>query len=434
MPYRKTRKQKRQQKGGAGLFSLISRPKPAPPPPFESYKSSINRLYTFLYSKIDPITKGYIPLSPGQQLLSAEQKAYFRSLLEPYVTMNAKERRVYDDERFVREVLNTESVSKLDEQIREIEAKGMPLEDIVFKRPAIGESFAGSLARFLPLVFTPEEMIQYRQNWEQHICAFERGVDQNRPIQSLEEKRCILVLKDKKSFETVLPEYQFVYGDTSTIGPGFPSIIVKEKYMPQLNEVLFPYTRIQANKLMSTSYVLDAIREGGILEIQPDLAYVISQEHRRIWNRSNMVPIVLYTNPPKRLDLYGDKFVFVDGGYPVPAGTYVSLTSLTDTPKVLGMDSQSTLQLRTYSPSLWETYIPTDPNLSFFRRLPYEKQILFAVLQHMEFMKVFQSSPKTAFRTVFSLDLRIPENKKRVLANIERESLNEYSEILSKHV
>ncbi len=150
MPYRKTRK----QKGGAGFFSMVSKPTPSPsPPPYESYLSSVNRLYTFLYSKVKPSIPGYIPLQPGQRQLTVEQKELFRSLLETYKLRNANGRNTFRDEDFVEEVLGLESVADLTREIQAAEAPGTPIQDVIFNRPAIAQSYAGSWGRFIAVIF-----------------------------------------------------------------------------------------------------------------------------------------------------------------------------------------------------------------------------------------------------------------------------------------
>jgi hypothetical protein len=429
MPFGKTRKQ-RKQKGGAGVFSMFSKPNVVKIP-YESYLSSINRVYTFLYSKVKPSSPGYIPLDAGQKLLTIEQKDFFRSLLESYETKNSNGRRTFRDEDFVREVLGAESVEQLTRQIQDVEAAGTTVQDLLLNRAAIAQSFTGSWGRFLPVIFSSEKQLEYRQNWEQYICRFDSKVDSNRPIRSLEENRCIVVFSKKENLEPLEAEFQLVYGNKAQIGPGFPMIQVEKEYMPVMNKGPFPYTRIQASKLMKTSYVLDAFINNAVQEIQSDLAATIEKEQKRLWNQYSIVKVVNHRNLGTH-DVYMQKFISVSDDFPAPVGSYFLLPKLPSLEKVKGMDVQSTLQMRVRYASIWNT-LGTDPNLNFFQRLNYKEQIQFAVLQFKQFIKLVNSNPDTAFKSVYVADLRNPETKELFLQNIEADSLESYRNILNRH-
>jgi hypothetical protein len=430
MPSRKTRKQ-RKQKGGAGFLSMFSKPAPAPELPFESYLSSINRVYLFLYSKVKPTTPGYIPLQAGQKVLSMEQKDFFRSLLEPYATSNTRGRNTYRDEDFVREVLGVENVQTLTRQIQEVEAPNTPIQDVILNRPAIAQSFASTWGRFLPVILTSEKLLEYRQNWEQNICRFDARVDSNRPIKSLEENRCIVVYHTKDNLEGLLGEYHLVYGDSAEIGPAFPMIQVEKKYMPVMNNVAFPYTRIQASKLMKTSYVLDAFINNAVVSIEPNLAATIEKENKKLWNQYSLVKVVRHSKLMNH-DIYEQKFISVVDEFPVAAGTYFLLSTLPTLANVKGMDVQSTLQMRTRYSSVWAT-LGTDPNLTFFQGLSYKEQIMFAVLQFKRYLRVLETSPDTAFQQVYLADLRVPATKEIFLSEIEPKSFDTYKKVLERH-
>lgn len=428
---RKTRKQ-RTQKGGAGFFSLF--PKPAPVVekiPYESYLSAINRVYTFLYSKVKSSTPGYIPLVPGQKRLTSEQKDFFQSLFEPYVSVNANGETKYRDKEFARDVLNVESVSELTKEIQAVEAAGTPVQDIVLNKPAIAQSFAGAWGRFIPLIFTSEKHLEYRQNWEQHICGFDYTVNQNKPIRSLQEPRCIVIYYDKEKLEPLTNEFQMVYGNNAVIGPGFPFIQVEKEFLPMMNKGPFPYTRINASKLMKTSYVLDAFINNTVKEIQPDLAETIEKENKRLWNQYSLVKVINYRNFARH-DIYMQKFISVTDEFPNNEGTYFLLPNLSSLHQVRGMDVQSSLQLRVRYPTIWLTLGP-DPNLEFFQGLNYREQIEFSVLQFKQYVKVVATNPMNAFRAVYLSDLRVPETKELFLRNIDAESLQAYRSVLNRH-
>ena len=425
MPSRKTRKQ-RKQKGGAGFLSMFSKPAPAPKLPFESYLSSINRVYLFLYSKVKPTTPGYIPLEAGQKLLTQEQKDFFRSLLEAYASG-----KTYRDEDFIQEVLGVENEQTLSQQIKEVEAQNTTIEDVILNRPAIAQSFASTWGRFLPVIFTSEKLLEYRQNWEQNICKFDERVDSNRPIKSLEENRCIVVYHNKNELNGLLGEFHLVYGDRAEIGPAFPMIQVEKQYMPVMNNVAFPYTRIQASKLMKTSYVLDAFINNAVVSIEPNLAATIEKQNRRIWNQYSLVKVVKHTKLVSH-DIYEQKFISVADDFPAAPGTYFLLPKLTTLEKIRGMDVQSSLQMRTRYESIWAT-LGTDPNLRFFQGLNYKDQIIFAVLQFKRYLRVLETSPDTAFKQVYLADLRVPATKQFFLSEIEPKSFDAYKKVLDRH-
>jgi hypothetical protein len=421
----KTRKQRRQK---GGVFSLFSKPAAQI---FESYLSAVNRVYTFLYSKVKPTTPGYIPLASGQTKLTSQQKDFFRSLLEPYKTTNANGRNTFRDEAFVQEVLGVESIPQLTREIQAVEAAGTAIQDIILNRPATAQSFAGSWGRFLPLIFSSEKQLEYRQNWEQHICRFDSKVDSNRPIRSLEENRCVVVCHSQDNLEGLEGEFQLVYGNRAEIGPGFPMLQVEKDYMPVMDGRTFPYTRLRASTLMKTSYVLDAFINNGVLFIQPDLAAAIEKEYKHLWNQYSLVKVVNHKQLARH-DIYMQKFISVVDDFPVAAGTYFLLPNLSTLEKVKGVDVQSSLQLRIRYPTIWST-LGNDPNLAFFQGLKYSEQIQFAVLQFKQYIKVVEKNPDTAFRTVYTTDLRLPAAKEVFLREIEADSLETYRSLLNRH-
>lgn len=426
---RKTRKQKK-QKGGAGLFSLFSKPMQEEKT-YESYLSAINRVYTFLYKKVKPSIQGYIPLVPGQTRLTSEQKDFFRSLFEPYVSVNANGETKYRDKEFARDVLGVESVGQLTKEIQTVEAAGTPIQDIIFNRPAIAESFAGAWGRFIPIIFTSEKHLEYRQNWEQHICAFDYTVNQNKPIRSLEEARCIVIYHDKEQLYQLTKEFQMVYGDSAVIGPGFPFLQVEKEYMPMMDKGPFPYTRILASKLMKTSYVLDAFINNAIKDIQPNLAETIEKEYKRLWNQYSLVKVVNHRHFAQH-NIYKQKFISVADEFPINEGTYFLLPNLPSLDQVRGVDAQSSLQLRVRYPSIWAT-LGSDPNLQFFQGLNYREQIEFSILQFQQYVKVVATNPDSAFRTVYLSDLRVPATKELFLQNIDADLLQTYRNLLNRH-
>lgn len=429
MPSRyKTRKlQYKKQKGGAGFFSVASKPTRLP---YESYASSINRVYTFLYSKIKTTTPGYLPLQVGQKILSSEQKNFFRSLLDSYKISNSNAS-TYRDDDFVRDILGVDSIQTLNRQIQQVEAANTEVQNIVLNRPAIAQSFAGSWGRFLPVIFASEKQLEYRQDWEQNICTYDSKVDQNRSITSLNENRCILIYHNKADFPVIESQFQLVYGDSKTIGPGLPFLLVEKEYLPEMNGLPFPYTNIHASKLMKTSFVLDALINNGVKEIQANLAETIEKEQKRLWNQYSLVKIVNHRQL-NRHDIYNQKFISVVDEFSSQPGNYFLLPNLSSLDQVKGMDVQSSLQFRVRYPRIWST-LGSDPNLDFFIGLNYPDQIRFAVLQFKQFVKILRTSPDTAFRTVFLTDLRSIATKELFLRNIEADEIEKYRALLNRH-
>ena len=409
---RKIRKAKKHQKGGAGVFSLFT--KPTPKLPHESYKSSVNRVMTFLYSRIHSIP-------PTQTLLTKDQKEELRSVLIKY-----KEGNSYREDDFAREILGFKNGNELNDAIRKVEAPGTPIIDIVSNTPAIAESHAGGFSRIIPVIFSNEKTINYRQNWERNICAFDPHVNQNRPIVSLQEKRCIAILAGKSEMETLLLEYQLVYGDNATIESGFPYLIVKPEFMPQMNNKSFPYTRIHANKLMATTYVLDAFKENGVIEIQPDLANVISQEYKAFWNSLGYVQTRQYSNL-SGLNLFGDRFLLLDTAISNP---FLHISQIPPTAHVYGFDPQTSVQLRKQYPALWNTWI-SDPNLEFFMKLSNSEQFLIAILQYIQLIKKLKVDATSALN-VYEVDLTKKENQESFIKDTEFDKQEDYRKIFKR--
>jgi hypothetical protein len=127
------------------------------------------------------------------------------------------------------------------------------------------------------------------------------------------------------------------------------------------------------------------------------------------------------------------KFISVVNEFPQDSGTYFLLSLLASLHQVKGMDVQSSLQMRTRYASVWATLGP-DPNLGFFLELKYLEQIQFAVLQFKEYVKVVARNPDTAFKTVYTADLRSPEIKELFLKNIEANEVAIYRALLQRHI
>lgn len=442
MPPRKTRKQKKQrnQKGGAGIFSLFSKPTIVPEEEieYESILSSLNRVYLFLYSKLNPSTPGYIPLKEGQVMLTENQKNFFQTLLQPYLlSINNNGEKIYRHEELIHDLFDEESDKALEAEIRKVEKPSKVIRDIIFNKPAKAESYAGDWYRFISLISYSEKELEYIQDNAHYMCRYDEKVDQNRPIRSLSEPRCVLVIHNKEQLnreEENVPyvkEFQMVYGNNAKIGSGYPLMQVKKEYMPIANRKPISYSRLNASKLMKTSFVLDAFINNAVLYIQPDLAQTIERENKRIWNQYSLVKVVNHRKIGQH-DIYNQKFISVVDTFPVAQGTYFLLPNLPSMEKVRGMDVQSTLQMRVRYPTIWKT-LGEDPNLAFFQSLKYLEQIDFAVLQFQQYTKLLSTSPETAFRTAYLSDLRIPATKEMFLRNIEADSIQVFRALLERH-
>jgi hypothetical protein len=441
MPYRKTRNlrknQKRKtrhrsQKGGkGGLLRLFSKP-PSPQLPYESYKSAINRLFFFLYSKVNLSTSGYIPLTPSQKVLTLDQKEFFRSLLMPYVSRDPSTgKRIYRQEDFIQEVLGVESLSKLNEELIEVESIGKPITDVIFNRPAKAESFAGSLDRLLPVLLSSEQVIQYRQNWEQYICPLDPSKNQNSPIKGLYENRCIFILHSKDTLPNIERELTLVYGDSFTIGPGLPYILVESQYLPQMDEKPFPYTRIKSPRLLETSFVKDAFEHDGVVEIQSDLANVLATEEPEFWKNVLLVQIRTL-GQTKNLKRSNGRYLIVNDDTTLSKTEYISFTRLPKDITIYGFDPQTSILLRTKYSTLW-SQIVDDPNYTFFMFLSSQEQTAIANLQFRAFQKQFAKDPHTALR-VYSQNLGIKEVQEEFLRGMDIDDVWKFEKILRKYV
>jgi hypothetical protein len=441
MPYRKTRKnQKKQkqktryqkQKGGVGGILSLFQKKPKSPPPFESYKSAINRLFLFLYSKVNPSTPGYIPLEANQKLLTLEQKDFFRGLLSPYVSRNENSgKRVYRQEEFVHEVLGMDSLSKLNHEIVGVESVGKPVQDIILNRPAIGESFAGSLDRLLPVLLETEHIVNYRQNWEQNICRLDPSKDQNKPMHSLYENRCIFMYHNEAGLNLLLKELQMVYGDSFTIGPGFPFMLLEKQFLPQMNEKVFPYVRIASYRLLHTIFVKDAFEQDGVVEMQVDLGNTLAETKPELWNNLPLVQI-RKRSELGGLSLYKDKYLIVDDSTSLPTDRYISISRISPTTRIYGFDPQTSILLRTKYSSLWSQWVE-DPNYTFFMFLSPQEQKMIAKLQFIQYMKEFRKNPSTALQA-YSINLGVKENQTMLFKDLNVDDVWAYEKILRKYI
>lgn len=214
--------------------------------PDEPFMSALNRSFVFLYQKMKrlPITNGPNRLTPSQK---NELRETVREALNAIPEANDK------FEYLSRTLFNTD-LDSFDTELKTYEDFS---EDKIIKkgtRNAIcAFSVSSYLRRLVPLLLYTDRQQQYLADYSEYMC---RSPPTGDVVRSLNSDACVLVARSVKE----LTNFQ------NELGIEFKSfIIVKPQYfIPESpSGIIF----LRADRLLATSFIIDALSNRGIVSI-----------------------------------------------------------------------------------------------------------------------------------------------------------------------
>lgn len=372
----------RRQKAG-GLFNWFTkrRAKVAPIQPSrtmniknEGYLDALKRDYVFFYYKL----RGEEP-PRSLRFLTPNQEAEVRRIL-----LDADSQGLSQDE-IIQQIFHSNPQTFQEELVAWEEYlpekylnKGTPMERLAFP-------VAKSLARFIATIKRPQKNLQYVSNFMVHQC--ELG-SRDHFVKSLTDDYCFTLLnpQNREDFDVGKGEqYPLSY------------IVVKSEYFPQATVSGGPIT-LSAKRLPTLSFLLDAFREKGVLEIEPTLEATLKREAPELLEFGERDPVVLLTpyyltdpSTTRQRFLLVDSSFFKRGRNTVNWKVFAKIPFIQDafvSRKVYGMDPKTMFQIRTQMLQLWLANFGA-VNQRVFTKLSLHEKLAFCFLQYTKFFETY---------------------------------------------
>lgn len=214
--------------------------------PDEPFMSALNRSFVFLYQKM----KG-LPITNGSNRLTSAQKTELRE------TVREASKTIPEGDDKFEYLANRLFNTKLDDFDAELKAYEDFSEDKIIKKgtrnAVCAFSVSSYLRRLVPLLLYTDRQQQYLADYSEYMC---RSPPTGDIVRSLNSDQCVLVAQSQK----VLTNFQ------RELDVEFKSfIIVKPKYfIPESpSGILF----LRADRLLATSFIIDALSNNGIVSI-----------------------------------------------------------------------------------------------------------------------------------------------------------------------
>lgn len=376
---------------GSGIFnrvrSFFQRDKPsqvAPQPvrqtrrinvKNESYLDALRRDYVFFYHKL----KGLEP-PREQRFVTPEQENEVRQTL-----LRAKEDGMEEDQ-IITSIFHANPV-QFQKELSDWEEyrpdrflnKGTPYERRAFP-------VAKSLDRFIATIQSSPKELKYKSNFMVNICE---STEMDQPAKSLSDDYCISVFTPamKEQFE-------------SNKGLSYPVsyIVVKPQFFPSQVTMSGGPITLNAKRLPTISFLLDAFRQNGVIEIEPVLKSTLEREAPELLHFSYQNPIVLAT-PASLTDpsITQDRFILLDPTFLQRGRNVINLKELSTRPliqnafarrKVYVMDPKTMYTVRNNLYQYWlANYGSVNTNL--YRRLSPQEKLAFCFLQYTKFLEFY---------------------------------------------
>lgn len=343
----------------------------------ESYMNALKRNYVFFHSKL----KGEEPSKEKRFIEPSEEEEVKRVLL------NAKARGMETND-IIKTIFHSDPV-KFQQELSNWEDyapegilnKGTPYERRAFP-------IAKSLNRFIGTIQSSPKHLQYKSDFMVHICENSNFTE---PVTSLNKKFC---------FSVLTPEIKQTYEDNKGTGYAVSYIIVKPEFFPPRVTVSGGPINLNAQRIPSISFLLDAFQQDGVLEIEPTLKATLEREAPELLEFSKADPLVLIT--PEQLgdpSLLQGRFIVIDPDIMTIQKNVINMKNIPTKDvlqealaqkKVYFMDAKTMYDLWTKYPALWNVNFGTTNN-KIFHRLKSHEQLVFCFLLY----KFFEESYST---------------------------------------
>jgi hypothetical protein len=379
---------RRQTQKGSGIFnrvrSFFRGSKVAPEPvrqtrriniKNEAYLDALRRDYVFFYHKL----KGLEP-PKEQRFVTPEQENEVKQTL-----LRAKQDGMEED-AIVTNIFHANPV-QFQKELSDWEEyrpdrflnKGTPYERRAFP-------VAKSLDRFIATIESSPKELKYKSNFMVNICE---NTNMDEAASSLSDDYCISVFTPamKEQFE-------------SNKGLTYPVsyIVVKPEFFPSRVTMSGGPITLNAKRLPTISFLLDAFRQKGIVEIEPVLKSTLEREAPELLHFSYQKPIVLAT-PTALTDpsITQDRFILLDPAFFQRGRNVINMKELSTRPliqnafvrrKVYVMDPKTMYYIRNNLYQYWlANYGSVNTNL--YRRLSPQEKLVFCFLQYTKFLEFY---------------------------------------------
>lgn len=339
----------------------------------ESYMNALRRDYVFFYYKL----KGLQP-PKEKRFISPEQEAEVRDTLIPL-----KDKGMEEDE-IVRSVFHANPI-KFQQELsdwEEYNSSGLLNKGTPYERRAF--SVAKSLDRFIGTIKSSPKQLQYKSNFMVHICD---STNFDQPVKTLSDDYCFAVLT---------PEIRDIYEDNRGSGYATSYIVVKPEFFPPRVTISGGPINLNAMRLSSISFLIDAFRQNGVLDIEPILKETLQREAPELLQFSSKNPIVIatpwYLTDPS---VTSGSFIIVDSlqrGRNVVNLKEISKSEVVrdafSKRKVYFMDPKTMFHIRETLYPLWLANYGT-VNTNLYRRLTQNEKLVFCFLQFTKFLELY---------------------------------------------
>lgn len=340
----------------------------------ESYRDALRRVYVFFYYKL----KGLEP-PREQRFITPEQEQEVKETL-----LQAKgEGEGVDQDEIIRTLFHANPV-KFQQELSDWEEykpdgflnKGTPYERRAF-------SIAKSLDRFIGTIQNSPKYLKYKSNFMVNIC------------ETTNFEEVAVTLSDDYCITVLTPNMKEAFEDNKGSAYPLSYIMVEKEFFPPRATISGGPITLNAKRLGTISFLLDAFRQNGILEIEPVLKSTIEREAPELLQFSYETPVVI-ASPVALKDpsVTRDRFILLDfdGERDVIDLKEVSTRPLIQNAfarrKVYIMDPKTMCYIRENLYPLWlANYGSANTNI-YRRLLPNEKSV-FCFLQYSKFKEFY---------------------------------------------
>jgi hypothetical protein len=349
----------------------------------EAYIDALKRDYVFFYYKLN----GKEP-PKSQRFLTPAQEAEVRQVL-----LDADRQGKSEDE-LVREIFNAdpstfqEELSKWEEYQPDLFLnKNTPFERLAFP-------VAKSLARFIATIKRSPKNIQYTSNFMVHQCEI---TNWDTPVKTLSDDYC---------FSVITPDNRADFEEMKGTMYPVSYILVKPEFFPKGTVSGGPIS-LSAKRLPFLSFLLDAFRQKGVLEIEPVLKATLQREAHELLEFGTSQPItILVPYYLTNASTTRERFIVVDPAFFGRGRNVVNRKLLTKSGlildaftkrKVFFMDPKTMVDIRNTHPQLWLANYGSQ-NSAIYKTLSSHEKIAFCFLQYTQFLAIY-SQNRNAFPT-----------------------------------
>jgi hypothetical protein len=344
----------------------------------ETFMNALKRDYVFFYSKL----KGIEP-SKETRFLEPSQEEEVRRVL-----LNAK-RKGMENDTIIQNIFHSDPIQFQRElsNWEDYAPEGVLNKGTNFERRPF--QVAKSLDRFIGTIQSSPKILKYKSDFMVHICESSNFTE---PVKSLSDTFCFTVLT---------PELKELYEENKGSGYAVSYIIVKPEFFPPRVTVSGGPINLNAQRIASISFLLDAFQQDGIIEMDPTFYGTLRREAPELLRFSIEQPVVLVA--PESLSNASttrDRFIVMSPTV-LPRGRNVVnmrnfptkpiLKQAFETQSVYFMDPRTMYEIRSQFPALWEANYGTKDQAIFKTLTPYE-QLVYCFLQFKRFEELYSIS------------------------------------------